>query len=89
MPLHVSYNGLLSTVFSYLDLKDAGKKRLVFRCMDQLALLHRQGHGIAVTPVNYCGNFSFATQAAARTFPHVFTEFRDNCCSISHDKPLE
>jgi hypothetical protein len=35
--------------------------------------------------VEDCGNFSFATQAAARTFPLVVPEFRNQIKIVSHD----
>jgi hypothetical protein len=39
----------------------------------------------AAATVKDCGYFSFATQAAARTFPLVVPEFRNQIKFVSHD----
>jgi len=39
-------------------------------------VVDRQGGGLFVTTINYSGYFSLMTQAAARTFPYILTDFR-------------
>ena len=83
--MHIPHNRLLGAVLANLDFQDTGIKGFVLCRVQQFLLLHGQGHGISMTPVNYRGNFPFATQAAARTFPHIFTDFRGDRCIVRHD----
>jgi hypothetical protein len=50
----------------------------MLRRPQQCGLMQRERHRITVTPINDRGHFSLTTQAAARTLPYAFANFRDN-----------
>jgi len=52
--------------------------------VQQFVLVQGQRDRIAVTAVNDRGNLAVTTQAAARTFPHVFTDFRVDDRRVRH-----
>jgi hypothetical protein len=72
-------------LFADLDAEDAGLEGLVLELLDDLVLVKCEVAWRAAATVQDCGYFSFASQAAARTFPCVFPEFRNQIKIVSHD----
>ncbi len=68
-----------------LDVENARIKRLVLELLENLVVVECEGAWRAAGTVKDCGNLSFTTQAAARTFPHVVPEFRNQIKIVSHD----
>jgi hypothetical protein len=56
----------------------------VLHVTQQMIVLDRELLRRIASTIDYRGNFFGSTQAAARTFPCILPEFRDQCKSLSH-----
>ena len=71
MTLHVLENRCLA-LLADLDAENARIERLVLELTNDLAVVECQGTRRTAGTIDDCRNFTFKTQAAARTFPLVF-----------------
>jgi hypothetical protein len=82
--LHVLEDRSLA-LFPNLDVEDARVERLVVELLDNAVMVKRQCAGRAPGAVDDCGYHSLVTQAAARTFPLVLTDLRNQIEIVTHD----
>jgi hypothetical protein len=68
-----------------LDIQDTRVERLVIELLDNAVVVERDCPRRTSGTVNDCGYFPFVTQAAARTFPLVLTDFRNQIEFVTHD----
>jgi hypothetical protein len=78
VPLHIAQDHLLGPAICDLQLENTRIERLLLRLVDNLAMFNGQGEWITVTTVKHRWHPSVPTQAAARTFPHIFSDCRGN-----------
>jgi hypothetical protein len=83
MTLDVLEDSLLVLVAN-LDVQDARVEGLALELLQDLVMVKHQGARLTAAAIQDCGNLSLFTQAAARTFPLVFTEFRNQIEFITH-----
>ena len=81
--LHVFQNRRL-LLLADLHGDDAGEESFLLHLTHQRIALERQRTGRLAAAINDRGHFSFAAQAAARTFPCIFTKFRDQLKTLGH-----
>ena len=76
-------HGLL--LLADFHVENARIKRFVLELLQDPVVVEGEVARRTAATVQDCGNFSFATQAAARTFPLVVPEFRNQIKFFSHD----
>jgi hypothetical protein len=76
MTLHVLENRGLA-LLADLDVQDTRIERLVVELLDYTVMVKDQCARRTPGAIDDCRNFSLVTQAAARTFPLVFTDIRN------------
>jgi hypothetical protein len=83
MALDILDDGRLGQV-SDLDIEYTRLKRLALHLVQQLVVIECQSARFTTTAIEDCGYSSLVTQAAARTFPLVVSEFRNQIEFLSH-----
>ncbi len=85
MRLHVFQDGGLDFV-PHLDVEHAGEEALVLHLLQQRVVIETQRTHRSAGAIEDRGNFSGPTQAAARTFPCIFPELRDQVGIFGHGR---
>jgi hypothetical protein len=72
-------------LFADLDVEDTRVERFVLELLNNSVVVKYQCARRAPGAVDDCGYFCFVTQAAARTFPLVLTDVRNQVEIVTHD----
>ena len=83
MTLHVLENRCLAFLAD-LDIENARIERLVLELTNDLAVVECESARRPAGTIDDCRNFTFKTQAAARTFPLVFPIVRNQIEFLTH-----